>query len=223
MIGLSKITDKIIAEAKNDALHSMEEAERRAEEIAKESAHRAEEIKREIDEDAKRQAQEIVSRAHADEAMIRKGARLAAKADMVDEVFATARKEILNLSEEKYLEFLSGLLWHAYCQQTEDARKSIELYGEEDAPEASVCEILLSERDRSSYGKALMAFVADKWKKEGLSEPPVLSEETAGIDGGLVLRFGSIEINCSVNALFGELRTEWEGRVVARLFPEKKD
>ena len=222
MIGLSKITDKIIAEARNDARLAVEEANRRAEEIGAEYAARAGELKREVDADARRRAEEIVSRAHADEEMIKRSARLSARGAMVDEAFATARKEILNLSEEKYLELLSALLYKAYRQQTEDARLSRELYGEEDAPEASVCEILLSERDRDRLGKKLLSLAEAKWKEEGLSELPVLSDDTAPIAGGLILRFGSIEINCSVDALFGSLRSEWEGRVVARLFPEKK-
>ncbi len=222
MIGLSKITDKIIAEARNDARLAMEEAEARAGEIAAEYKARAEEQRRAIDEDAKRQAQEIVSRAHADEEMVKRSAALAARAAMVDEVFATAHKEILNLPEAQYLEFLSGLLYRSFVQQTEEARKSRELYGDEDAQEACVCEILLSERDRNRLGEKLLALAVRKWKEEGLGEPPVLSDNTANIDGGLILRFGSIEINCSVRALFGELRSEWEGRVVARLFSEKK-
>ena len=222
MIGLSKITDKIIAEARNDARLALEEANRRAEEISAEYAARAEEQKRQIDADARRRAEEIVSRAHADEEMIKRSAGLSARAAMVDEAFATARKEILNLSEDKYLELLLALLYKAYCQQTEDARLSRELYGEEDAPEASVCELLLSERDHDRLGKKLLSMAEAKWKEEGLSELPVLSDDTAPIAGGLILRFGSIEINCSVDALFGSLRSEWEGKVVARLFPEKK-
>ena len=51
---------------------------------------------------------------------------------------------------------------------------------------------------------------------------PEIATELANIDGGLILRRGKIEINCSVGALFGELRPEYEGRVVARLFAEKK-
>ena len=222
MIGLSKITDKILDEAREDARRDREAAEVRAKEISAEYATRAEALKREIDADARRQAEEIVSRAHADVEMIKRSAVLEARASMVDEVFSTAKKEILNLSSEKYLELLFGLLMKAYRTETEETKKNRELYGEEDAPVESGCEVLLNDRDRTRVGEALMALVRETFAKEGLGEAPVLSDETVAIDGGLILRFGSIEINCSVKALFGDLRSELEGKVVARLFPEKR-
>ena len=222
MIGLSKITDKILAEAREDARAAAEAAEVRAREIRADAALRAEALKKEIDTDAKHQAEEIVARAHADEEVIRRAAALEARADMVDEVFATAKKEILNLSSEEYLEFLFGLFMKAYRSEIEETEKNRALYGEEDAPEQSGCEILLNDRDRTRVGDALMARINTEFRKAGLGEAPVLSSEVASIDGGLILRFGSIEINCSVRALFGALRSEWEGRVVGRLFPEKR-
>ena len=222
MIGLSKITDKILAEAREDARLSEEAAEARIKEIAAEYAAKAEALKKEIDTDARHQAEELVARAHADEEMIRRSAVLEARAAMVDEVFEAAKKEILGLFTEKYLDFLFGLFMKAYRTETESAERNRALYGDEDALEYTGCAILLNERDRDRLGKALMDRVEKTFKKEGISEIPALAEECVAIDGGLILRFGSIEINCSVKALFASLRTDWEGKVVARLFPEKR-
>ena len=222
MIGLSKITDKILAEAREDARLAAEAAEGRAREIMAESALRAETLKKEIDLDARRQAEELVSRAHADEEMIKRSAALEARSAMVDEVFVAAKKEILNLPTEKYLDLLFGLFMKAYRTEAEETARNRKLYGEEDAPEESGCEILLSKRDRDRVGDGLMARVESAFKDKGIGEIPTLSRETAPIDGGLVLRFGNIEVNCSLKALFGMLRSEYEGRVVARLFPEKR-
>lgn len=222
MIGLSKITDKILAEAREDARLAEEAAEKRAEEILDESARRADALKREIDADAKRQAEEIVARAYADAETIKRSAALETRAAMVDEVFLTAKREILNLPTEQYLEFLFGLLMKAYRTELEETERNRLLYGEEDAPAPSGCEVLLSERDRDRVGAALIQRAEQAFKDRGFSEAPILSRESAPIEGGLVLRFGSIEVNCSLKALLGTLRSEYEGRVVARLFPEKR-
>ncbi len=221
MTGFSKITDKILAEARADAEASVSEAQAKAAEISAEYAVRAEALKKQIDEDAKRQAEEIVARAHADEAMIRRSAALEARGNMVDEAFDLARREILNLSAERYTEFLSMLLCRALREQLEDERQTRELYGDEEQPTEDFT-VLLNELDRERVGKELMARLTAKHKAGEIELLPTLSEETAPIDGGLILRRGKIEINCSVKALFGELRPEWEGRVVARLFAEKK-
>lgn len=221
MTGFSKITDKILAEAKKDAEAAIAAAEARAAEILAEAEARAEALAREIDEDSRQRAEEIVARAHADEAMIRRSAALAARAHMVDEAFELARREILNLSTERYVEFLSMLLTSAMREQLADEEKSLAIYGEaESAPEDFV--ILLNERDRDRIGNALTEKLQTKKTAGELAYLPKIAEEHANIDGGLILRRGKIEINCSVGALFGELRPEYEGRVVARLFAEKK-
>jgi DNA-binding Lrp family transcriptional regulator len=130
-------------------------------------------------------------------------------------------KEILNLSAERYVEFLSMLLTSAMREQLADEEKSLAIYGEaESNPEDFI--ILLNERDRDRIGNALTEKLQAKKAAGELAFLPEIATELANIDGGLILRRGKIEINCSVGALFGELRPEYEGRVVARLFAEKK-
>lgn len=221
MTGFSKITDKILAEAKADADAAVAAAEARAAEILAEAKERAESIKQSIDEDSRQRAEEIVARAHADEAMIRRSASLEARARMVDEAFDLARREILNLSPERYTEFLSMLLTSAMREQLRSEEESQAIYGEaESAPEDFV--ILLNERDHGRIGASLSEKLRMKQEAGEIAYLPAISSEFVSIDGGLILRRGRIEINCSVKALFGELRPEYEGRVVARLFAEKK-
>jgi hypothetical protein len=45
-----------------------------------------------------------------------------------------------------------------------------------------------------------------------------LAEDTAAIDGGLILRCGDISCNCSLTALFAQVRASLEGKVSALLF-----
>ena len=46
--------------------------------------------------------------------------------------------------------------------------------------------------------------------------------DAAAIDGGLILRYGDIESNCSLELLFAGLRRELEGEVSHALFAPKE-
>ena len=45
-----------------------------------------------------------------------------------------------------------------------------------------------------------------------------LSDETAGIPGGFILRNGSIEVNCAYDTLIRLQKTETAGQVARQLF-----
>ena len=46
-----------------------------------------------------------------------------------------------------------------------------------------------------------------------------LADDVANIDGGLILRAGSVEINSSVDTIFSYLRPRLEAEVIKILFP----
>ena len=223
MTGLSKITDKILAEAREDAKQKLAEADARCAEIAREYEARADEIRRGLNEDAKREAAEIVSRAKSSEAMIKRNVLLEAKSARVDEAFALAHQAILELSDEQYGSLLLGLLTSVIREQAEHERTSLALYGAEDAPIAEQYEVILNEKDRDRLGKWLIGELRTRMTGEerATADRVVLAKETAPIDGGLIVRCGSIEINSSLRALMEELRPRLEGKVSKKLFPDK--
>lgn len=223
MTGLSKITDKILAEAQEDAAKKLAEADARCEEITREYAAHAEEIRNRLNEEAKRDAAEIVSRAKSGEAMVRRNVLLEAKSARIDEAFELAYREMTNLSDEHYGELLSMLLASIMKNQAEHEQISRDLYGEEDAPEADVYEVLLNEKDRERFGASLLQSFRQRMgdDQKTISDRVVLSSSVANIDGGLVVRCGSIEINCSLRALFDQIRPELEAKVSRKLFPDK--
>ncbi len=212
MTGLSKITDKILAEARADAAAKRSEAEARADEISRAAMVRAAELRAKINDEAKREATEIVSRTKSSEAMLRRNTLLAEKSAMIDEVFASAHKELSSLSDEKYLELLTALATSVLRQLVEDEKTNLEVYGEEaiDAP----YEVLLNSRDIDRCGAAL---------KARLPKYAVLAKEEASIDGGLIVRHGRIEVNCSLRALIEQIRPKLEATVSHILFPEKSN
>ena len=155
MTGLSKITDKILAEAHADAAATMAQAKTRSDEISRAAIARAAELRAKVDEDAKREAAEIVSRAKSGEAMLRRNTVLAEKSAMIDEVFAMAHKELLALSDEQYLALLTAIASSVLEQLRSDEKMNEELYGEEASNESY--EVLLNSRDHDRMGDALKA------------------------------------------------------------------
>ena len=224
MTGLDKITDKILSEAKSDAAKIRAEADAECRRIADEYKRRAEKIKRDIEERTEEEASAIIARAKSSAQMEQRNARLEAQSALIDKAFESAKKEILYLSDDKYLDFLTSMLVAVLLRQAEDERISRELYGEEDAPEAENYEILLNERDLAKHGKALMENL--RRRLVGKSNADViaktkLSSETVKIDGGLILRAGSIEINSSISMLFEQSRPSMEARVSHILFDKQ--
>ena len=212
MTGLSKITDKILAEARAEAAETMAQAQARSNEISRAAIARAAELRAKVDESAKREAAEIVSRAKSSEAMLRRNTLLSEKSAMIDEAFAAAHRELLSLSDETYLALLSALASSVLTRLRADESENEELYGEEASNETY--EILLNSRDQERCGASLGAL---------LPEYACLSKETAAIDGGLVVRHGRVEVNCSIAKLIDEVRPTLEAKIHRTLFPEKND
>ena len=219
MTGLSKITDKIMAEARADAARTLAEAEERCREIAAEAEKKAAAYAARIDEATKREAAEIVSRAKSGETMVYRNTVLEARSALIDEAFEAARNELLNLSAERMLEMLVMLLTAALKQTVEDEKLSRELYGEAETPVEDCYVVLLGRRDLERCGKELL--VRTTQRIEGFEGRLFLSEEPVSIDGGLILRRGDVEINCSLSAMLSQLRPRLEAKVSRTLFPEK--
>ena len=84
----------------------------------------------------------------------------------------------------------------------------------------------MNEKDRATYGEAVVeAAKRAAYRRIGAerAERVRLSERTAPIDGGLILCYGSIEVNCSLSMLMAEMRKALESRVSAILFAEDGD
>ena len=224
MTGLSKITDKIKNEAMAEAQEKLAQADAECASVAADYQRRAEQIRQTINADAKREAEEIVARAKSGMETVRRNELLQTKGQQIDAAFQRAKKEILDLSEERYLAFLTTLLVATVKRQIEDEKASLELYGEEDAPVAERYEVLLGRRDAARCGEALLAgarkALEGEVDKDALSKL-VLAPEEANIDGGLILRCGNMEINNSLSALFAQVRPQMEAKVGQKLFPTK--
>ncbi|HHT53772.1 MAG TPA: hypothetical protein GX011_02410 [Clostridiales bacterium] len=221
MTGLEKITSRIIADAKADAKRLLGEAEKKSAEILAEYSARAEEVRGRLLADAEREATEIMSRAESAAAMQARNILLAVKSQLIDAAFSGAKSRILSMPDGEYLELLAKLLFSALLDQLETERINRELYGEVDLPVIDSYEVILSAKDRERCGNALVERVRELLQDKaapGVTGKLVLSNDTADIEGGLLLRYGDVEINCSISMLIDSIRSSVEAKVYRALF-----
>ena len=119
---------------------------------------------------------------------------LAAKQELVSRSFRKAQEQIVSLPEEQYVAFLAKLAAQA------------SVTGEE--------KIVLNARDRKAIGEKLVKAANARLKNGRLT----LAEETGDFAGGLILRRGSSEVNCTVELLVELSRSELSAQVAEILF-----
>ena len=219
MTGLEKVTGKIIADAEADARVILERAEAECEAIKAKYAAATEAEVEKLTDECDRECQALIIRARSSAAMAKRNAVLEARAKLIDDAYATAEKQIRSMSGEQYLDLLQKMLRSALKSQLEGEEESMRLYGEDISP--AVYEVVLNTRDRETYGEKLLEAYRAGY---GARLSPVvlqrlrLAPDTAPIDGGLVLRCGPVETNCSLAMLMAENRRETEARVSRILF-----
>ena len=226
MIGLDKMTAKIIADAEADAQKILERADAECATIRKRYADAANAERERLREQAERECEGLITRAKSSAAMAKRDVTLEARGRLMDETYAAAEKEIRHLPAKKYLELLLDMLKGALKRQLAGEHEALELYGENCSPEEYG--VMLNRHDREQYGADLLGelqrSVVGKLNPADVSKVRLLSD-TANISGGLILRCGSVEANCSLEMMFATVRHATEGRVNRILFeqPQKEE
>ena len=196
------------------------------EQLQKDYEARAVEIERNISARSKAEAEELIGRARSGEENIERNTFLEAKGELIDRTFERAKREILEMPETEYLEYLTSLLAATFTAQIADEKHNRELYGEDGDETVECYEVLLNARDKERIGAKLVEGAKAKLKDDDAKASAhklVMADGEVDIDGGLVLRCGSMEINNSVKAIFGELRPRIEAEVSRVLFPDTND
>lgn len=194
--------DKIIAHLEADAQQEIDalnaEAQAQCDEIlaaarAEADARYAERMKAGRAEVAL-QAERLASAAELEE----KKEILAYKQGLVKETFAAAEAALAALPETEYVAFLARLAANAAD------------FGEE--------ELIFNKRDAARLGKQVAGEANKLLRARGLSGGLKVSEETREISGGVILRHGNIESNCSIAALLESERSALATPVAEILF-----
>ncbi len=191
-----KGTEKIIAHIEADARAKADEitaaAEQKCAEIKKQYEEQASELYSEKIREGVKACQDREEGALRISRMEARKGILSVKQEMVSKSFDLARDKITSLPEDAYVAFLARLAKEAAGNGNE--------------------EIILNPRDRDAIGqKLLQAVNADGGQM-------TLSEETRDITGGLILRSGAVETNCSAELLVDICKGELSSGLANILF-----
>lgn len=221
MTGIEKVTGKILADARADAETILAKADEACAIAQAEYAARLKAEQDKLEEQANRECESIITRAKSSAAMAKRNVVLESRAALMNEAYATAEKELRELPVDEYVDLLLKMLRGALLRQLESERESMTLYGEDIAPEKY--EVLLNRNDKDMFGARLMETLkrtqVGKISMDVLDRV-VLSDRAAKIDGGLVLRCGDVEANCSISMMMAQVRRATEVKVSRTLFGE---
>lgn len=204
MNGIEKITGQIDADVQKEIDAALDQARAQAQEIearyASQAEAQAEAIRRKGEQDAALRQERLVDVAKLEA----RKAILAAKQDMVGQAFDLALKKLLELPDQEYIALLAKLAVAASRTGRE--------------------QVIFSQKDRSRYGKQAVTMANDMLAKKAGPRAAesagmlTLAEEARPMAGGLILRDGRVETNCSFEVLIHLQRDALSAEVARALF-----
>lgn len=204
MNGIEKITGQIDADVQKEIDAALDQARAQAQEIearyASQAEAQAEAIRRKGEQDAALRQERLVDVAKLEA----RKTLLAAKQDMVGQAFDLALKKLLELPDQEYIALLAKLAVAASRTGRE--------------------QVIFSQKDRSRYGKQAVTMANDMLAKKAGPRAAesagmlTLAEESRPMAGGLILRDGRVETNCSFEVLIHLQRDALSAEVARALF-----
>ena len=198
MKGTEKIIAHIRADGDAEAKKIIDAASKQAEEKRAESFKAALSEYEKLMQAGNAECEDILSGSRRIAEMESKKSVLSVKQEMISAAFDAAREEIVNMPRDKYTQFLARMAAEAAAGGME--------------------EIVLNARDKAEVGKAVCKAANELLSAKGTPGKLTVSEDTADISGGVIVRFGGIETNCSIDALIRQRRSGLSTEVAAALF-----
>jgi len=197
-MALEDIIKKILRDAKQQADEIKQQAQEEARRILEEARNKADRMREQMLAIAQRHAQQEEDRILTLAKLELRKRVLQEKQTRINEAFERARTRLLNMNKEDYKEFIKRLLTAA-----------VETGDEEVIAPPQYREILTPQ------------FLKEVNRALGKGSGSLrLSPETRNISGGIILRQGRREVNCSLEALFKIAREEMEPEIARILFQE---
>lgn len=220
MQNLDKIIDKIMNDAHARDEKILLDAGITCDEIRAEADERAKTILLGSKNRARRDALATAERAYSTAEMKSREMVLATRVGLINKAFNTAYRQLLEMGDEEYCVFAAHLLADAATERLEAVKRLRKEYGDSEDCCADF-EVLFREEDLEERAPVIIKTAKALMRKKSAAlgrTPFTISEERARIDGGVILRYGDIETNCSVEAVINEVREQIEGRVAEILF-----
>ena len=198
MKGIDKITSRIIADAEAECRDVKRESDERCAAVRAENEKRAQDEYWRLVREGVKDTEQRVQRMDRTARLEAKKSVLNMKQEAVSRAFDLAKDKIAELPERDYVAFL--------------AREAAEaaITGQE--------EVIFCERDRKSVGAKAVKAPNELLAAKGMPGLLTLSDATRDMAGGLMLKQGDIEVNCTVDTLLDLTRDELAARVADVLF-----
>ena len=198
MIGTERIVSHIRDEAQAEKNAALAQASAKAAEIAAEFAKKAQAEADELLRTGREAAEQRVLRADRTNRLEARKDILGLKQGLVSAAFDKAREAVLALDEDKYVAFLAAQAGAAALTGSE--------------------ELVLGKGDRDRLGARIVEAANAAAAKRGLPGTMKLSDAVLPAEGGLVLRRGSIEVNCTLDKLLEMSHSSLDAEVASVLF-----
>lgn len=199
-MALENILKRIQEDSRKKAAEIKARSERERGEVIKRAEKEMEDLRKRNETRASKAAEEEKKRRLSLKRLALKNRLLALKHEIIDEVFEEAFEKIRSLPEKEYLQLFSKLL--------------------EEHAEPGRGGILVSEKDRARIDSGFISGITSKLSADAEEYDYSLSDESADIEGGFILKTGSITLDCSFEALFSAARAELEKQAGDILFKD---
>ena len=181
MDGIEKITERIAADADAEITSVLNAAKEQAAAIAADAEAKADAEAAAILARGKAEAAARHDRAISAAELAEKTALLGVKQELLTKVFDQAMEKLCSLPEDDYIELLAQLAFTSASTGTES--------------------LILSSADRSRIGKKVVARANTLLEEAGKTPGLTLDAESRPIRGGLYVKAGKIEDNCSLETI----------------------
>jgi len=196
MAGLDKITNQIIEEARTQAEEILKEARAQADAVLENARTESEKAGARIEAKGEADAAAYTSRAESSAELKRRTALLQAKQELIAALLAKAYKRLCALDDQAYFAFLE---------------KAVEKYA---LPRKG--RLVFSAKDLQRMPAEFPAKVQQLANSKG--GDLIVDEKPGEIENGFVMVYGSIEENCTLQAMFDSNRDRLQDAVHRLLF-----
>ena len=213
MEGLEKITERILQDAKTECDEKISTAKEDVNQIKSKYRTEAEKMLCEAQESVQKEVDAILESGKAGAAMWRRNALLEAKSAMVDEAYEKAVRFIARMDDAAYYALLLSMLKKAVIESEQaDSTLLADEQSEYVKPESFV--VSMNAKDYEKYAIRLQNELTVK----NLSAVIRMAEEPIDIAGGMMIQYGNVSMDCSIEKSVQLVRSQTETEVFSILF-----
>lgn len=198
MDGIKNMAEKILQDGKERAASILEDANTQIREIEKQMEKISESHIKRFEHDLKIDSDKLKLTIESNSELEKRNELLKCKQEKIDQVFDKALISIQEMEPASYINMLVGKLLNSVVTGTE--------------------EVIFSSRDKEHVAQKIISLANLELDRLGLVNQLRLSDETADIKGGFILKTDTYEMNHSIESLINQARETLEPSIVKVLF-----